>query len=43
MNIIAGLSNINELWDHENDRPDPLLTKFIPKIEAGLASKIPSL
>ena len=42
MNVIAGLSNINELWDHENDRPGPLLAKLIPKIEAGLASRIPS-
>ena len=41
MNIIAGLSNINELWDHKNDRPGPLLAKLIPKIEAKLASKIP--
>ena len=42
MNVIAGLSNINELWDHENDRPGPLLAKLIPKIEAGLAFKMPS-
>ena len=42
MNVIAGLSNINELWDHENDMPGPLLAKLIPKIEAGLAFRIPS-
>ena len=42
MNVIAGLSNINELWDHENDMPGPLLARLIPKIEAGLASRIPS-
>ena len=40
MNIIAGLSNINELWDHKNDRPGPLLARLMPKIEARLASKI---
>ena len=41
MNIIAGLSNINELWDHGNDGPGPLLAKLIPKIEARLASGMP--
>ena len=41
MNVIAGLSNINELWDHENDRPGPLLAKLMPKIEARLASGMP--
>ena len=41
MNIIAGLSNINELWDHKNDRPGPLLAKLASKREAGLASRTP--
>ncbi|MCE2508333.1 MAG: hypothetical protein J4G04_03400 [Nitrosopumilaceae archaeon] len=35
MNIIASLSNINELWDHENNRPGTL--------PARLTSKIPLL
>jgi hypothetical protein len=41
MNIIAGLSNINELWDHKNDRPGPLLIKLAAKMEAGLTTKTP--
>lgn len=41
MNIIAGLSNTNELWDHENDRPGPLLAKLASRMEARLASKTP--
>ena len=42
MNIIAGISNINELWDHKNDRPGPLLAKLMPKIGAKLTAKMPS-
>ncbi len=29
MNVIAGLANMNTLWDHENDEPGPLLAKLL--------------
>ena len=42
MNIIAGISNINEPWDHKNDRPGPLLAKLASKRKARPTSKAPS-
>ena len=42
MDIIAGLSDINEFWDHKNDRPGPLLAKLASKMEVRLTSRTPS-